>query len=117
MKRALDSQTVRSKEKKPSRATVGPSQRQTSGTDPLSQKGDLLERALSSYSGWLTITPAMANHEFEVKGKGLLFNVGSLQKSPPGMDGTIYFQQSPRCMSVTSPIIQSRLIMLVTLPG
>ena len=26
------------------------------------------------------------------KGKGHLFNVGSLRKSPPGMDGTTYFQ-------------------------
>ena len=34
------------------------------------------------------------------KGKGLLFNVDSLRKSPPGMDGTTYFQQSPRCVSL-----------------
>ena len=32
------------------------------------------------------------------KGKGYLFNVGSLRKSPPGMDGTTYFQQNPRCV-------------------
>ena len=34
------------------------------------------------------------------KGKGLLFNVDSLRKSPPGMDGTAYFQQSPRCVTL-----------------
>ena len=32
------------------------------------------------------------------KGKGLLFNVGSLRKYPPGVDGRTYLQQSPRCM-------------------
>ena len=32
------------------------------------------------------------------EGKGLLFNVGSLRKYPPGVDGRTYFQQSPRCM-------------------
>ena len=34
------------------------------------------------------------------KGKGLLFNVGSLRKYPPGMDGRTYFQQSQRCISL-----------------
>ena len=31
----------------------------------------------------------------EKKSKGLLFNMGSLWKSPPGMDGTTYFQAEP----------------------
>ena len=53
----------------------------------------------------------------KAKGKGLLFNVGSLRKSPPGMDGTTYFQQSPRCVSFTSPIIQPRSILLAIVPG
>ena len=52
-----------------------------------------------------------------LKGKGLLFNVGSLRKSSSGMDGTTCSRQSPQCMSITSPIIQSRPILLVTVPG
>ena len=36
----------------------------------------------------------------KVKDKCHLFNVGSLQKSAPGMDGTAYFQQSPLCVSL-----------------
>ena len=49
--------------------------------------------------------------------KVLLFNMGSLHKSPPGMDGTTYFKQSTQCMSITSPIIQSMPILLVTVPS
>ena len=41
-----------------------------------------------------------------VKGKGLLFNVGNLRKSPPGVDGTTNFHQSPRCVAL-SPRLSS----------
>ena len=40
------------------------------------------------------------------KGKGLIFNVSSLRKSPPGMDGTTYFQQRPRGVSLP-PLLSS----------
>ena len=56
--------------------------------------------------------------EYKIKTeKGLLFNMGYLRKSPSGMDGTICFQQSQRCVSINSSIIQSRPILLVTVPG
>ena len=42
-------------------------------------------------------------------------NVGSLRKTPPGMDGMTYFQQSPP--SHVRVIYLSRLILLVTVPG
>ena len=51
------------------------------------------------------------------KGKGLLFNVGSLRKSPPGMDGKNLFPAEPKVRAITSPIIQSRSILLATVPG
>ena len=35
--------------------------------------------------------------------RGLLCNEGSLRKSQPGMDGTTYFQQSPRFVPFTAP--------------
>ena len=43
-------------------------------------------------------------------------NAGGLGKSTPGKDGTPYFQQRPGCVLFTYLIIQSRPILLVTVP-
>ena len=48
-----------------------------------------------------------------IKGKGLLFNVGSLQKSPPGMDGKRTFQELLKTILQFSRTISLRKILIL----